>query len=326
LAVIKIDSDKKLPYLSMSDSSKLMIGETVIAIGNPFGLSHTVTKGVISALNRSLNAKDRVYNNFIQTDASINPGNSGGPLLIVTGELAGINTAIYNKAQGIGFAIPIDRARRVVDDLISFGEVKPVWIGTVVQDMSQAFRRLLNYPYQKGVIVADVIEQSPAKDAGFKRWDVIMAIDTKEITDIQDYRKMLNSHTAKDTLELKIFRDKKIIKKTIITTYFPAERIAKLLMAMVGFEVKPIDKNFSSQNVLYPEKGLLISSVKRHSIARRVGLKKGDILVQIDHRIISNMDDLYSAMAKGFNRETVFMRIQRGRYLYYLTLPMREQR
>src|SRR5204863_10077631 len=135
LAVLKVDG-KNLPARPLGRSGDLMIGETVIAIGNPFGLSHTVTTGVVSALNRSLNTDGRTYTDFIQTDASINPGNSGGPLLNIRGELIGVNTAIYGKAQGIGFAIPVDRVHRVMGDLVSFGEVRRAWVGLTVQDLT----------------------------------------------------------------------------------------------------------------------------------------------------------------------------------------------
>ncbi len=144
LAVLKIDSKDRLPAIKMGNSDDLMIGETVIAIGNPFGFSHTVTTGVISAINRSIRAQDRVYHDFIQIDASINPGNSGGPLLNINGDLIGINTAIYAKAQGIGFAIPIGKARKIISDLIQYGEVIHAWIGITVQNMDETLNRYLD--------------------------------------------------------------------------------------------------------------------------------------------------------------------------------------
>jgi len=166
LAVLKIDSKEALPAIPMGDSDDLMIGETVIAIGNPFGFSHTVTTGVISALNRSVRSEDRVLQDFIQIDASINPGNSGGPLLNITGELIGINTAIYAKAQGIGFAIPIRKARRIVADLVQFGEVKQAWIGVLAQDIDERMAQYLNTPGRRGALVKAVEPDSPARSAG----------------------------------------------------------------------------------------------------------------------------------------------------------------
>ncbi len=143
LAVLRVNSPNPLPSTEMGDSGDMMIGETVIAIGNPFGFSNTVTTGVISAVNRSIRAEDREYHDFIQTDASINPGNSGGPLLNINGELIGINTAIYAKAQGIGFAIPINKAKRIISDLIQHGEVIPAWIGLTVQNVDER----LTFPF-----------------------------------------------------------------------------------------------------------------------------------------------------------------------------------
>src|SRR2546427_7411591 len=140
LAILRVKAGGDLPHIPFGTSADLMIGETVIAIGNPFGLSHTVTTGVVSAVGRSLRDEDRTYTDFIQTDASINPGNSGGPLLNIRGELVGIDTAIYGKAQGIGFAIPVDRARRVMKDLVSYGEVRHAWIGLVVQEDRKSTR------------------------------------------------------------------------------------------------------------------------------------------------------------------------------------------
>ena len=153
LAVLRIESKTPLPAIDMGDSDNLMIGETVIAIGNPFGFSHTVTTGVISALNRSFRIDDRVFQDFIQTDASINPGNSGGPLLNINGELVGINTAIYAKAQGIGFAIPINKAKRIINDLIRYGEVIPAWIGITVQDIDKRLAKYLKMQEAGGVLV-----------------------------------------------------------------------------------------------------------------------------------------------------------------------------
>src|SRR3972149_2938554 len=150
-----------LPFAQMGASADLMIGESVIAIGNPFGLSHTVTTGVVSAVGRSFRDEERTFTDFIQTDASINPGNSGGPLLDIKGELVGITTAIYGKAQGIGFAIPVDRVRRVMRDLVSYGEVRRAWTGLFVQDLTPDLAR--HFGIRRGVTVAEVEARSPAE-------------------------------------------------------------------------------------------------------------------------------------------------------------------
>ena len=180
LSVLKIDSNDALPAIEMGSSDDLMIGESVIAIGNPFGFSHTVTTGVISAINRSIRTDDKVFHDFIQIDASINPGNSGGPLLNIDGDLIGINTAIYAKAQGIGFAIPIDKAKKIISDLIQFGEVIQAWIGITVQNLDERLADYLNFPRKKGVMVKAVESGSPAQKAGLQKGDIILSIGNKK--------------------------------------------------------------------------------------------------------------------------------------------------
>jgi serine protease Do len=182
LAVLKIKSDQTLPAMQMGNSEDIMVGESVIAIGNPFGFSHTVTTGVVSAVNRSIKTDERVFHEFIQTDASINPGNSGGPLLNINGELIGINTAIYAQAQGIGFAIPINRAKRIISDLINYGEVVQTWIGMTVQPLDSDLVAYLNIKDKAGVLVTTVEPQSPAAAAGLNGGDVILSIDGHRIT------------------------------------------------------------------------------------------------------------------------------------------------
>jgi serine protease Do len=167
LAVLRISSKEPLPEVRMAKNHDLMIGEDVIAIGNPFGLSHTVTRGVISALNRSVPvAKDKYIHDVIQTDASINPGNSGGPLLNADGEVVGINTAIHQRAQGIGFAIPIAKVKRVVGDLVSYGEVIPAWLGLELQDINPRLAAYFGMERAHGAIVRSVMSDSPAQKQG----------------------------------------------------------------------------------------------------------------------------------------------------------------
>ena len=192
LAIIKIDSKEPLPFVEMGCSDDLMIGESVLAIGNPFGLSHTVTTGIISAINRTIRPdKRRVYQDFIQVDASINPGNSGGPLLNINGSLIGINTAIYQEAEGIGFAIPIDNARRIVNELIRFGKVRRGWIGISVQDMTPEILEFFKMDKQQGILVVRIIKDSPAERAGLKAGDIVLSLDRHPINKKVDYRETL---------------------------------------------------------------------------------------------------------------------------------------
>src|SRR5438552_5475040 len=200
IAVVRVKTGAALPFIALGRSADLMIGESVIAIGNPFGLSHTVTTGVVSAVGRSLHDEDRTYTDFIQTDASINPGNSGGPLLNIKGELIGINTAIYGKAQGIGFAIPVDRARRVMKDLVSYGEVRRVWIGLVVQDLTPELAQ--HFGVRRGVIVAEVEAKSPAADADLERGDAIVKVDGREVASREEFDQRVGDHAEGDRITL----------------------------------------------------------------------------------------------------------------------------
>jgi serine protease Do len=204
LAVLKIKSDQTLPAMQMGNSEDIMVGESVIAIGNPFGFSHTVTTGVVSAVNRSIKTDERVFHEFIQTDASINPGNSGGPLLNINGELIGINTAIYAQAQGIGFAIPINRAKRIISDLINYGEVVQTWIGMTVQPLDSDLVAYLNIKDKAGVLVTTVEPQSPAAAAGLNGGDVILSIDGHRITTTSEYHFKIKEFSPDQNIPVKI--------------------------------------------------------------------------------------------------------------------------
>ena len=206
LAVLRIKSEENLPAIEMGRSDDLMIGETVIAIGNPFGFSHTVTTGVISALNRSIRSNDTIYHNFIQTDASINPGNSGGPLLNINGDLIGINTAIYVKAQGIGFAIPINKARRIITDLIQYGEVVLSWTGLLLQNMDPDLARYLKVSGEKGLLVKAVEPDSPATRAGIKKEDILQAIEKRAVSSISSFYQAMRDYPVDSTVHLTVLR------------------------------------------------------------------------------------------------------------------------
>ena len=195
LAVLQIDpGGKPLPQVKLGDSRSLMIGESLVAIGNPFGLQHTVTTGVVSALNRRVPTGGGGWmGGLIQTDASINPGNSGGPLLNLDGEVMGINTAIFQRAQGIGFAIPVNRVRRVVDDLLTHGRVRPTWLGMQLQDLTPRLASHFGLDSVSGVVVLAVEAHSPAAQAGIKKGTVVLALDEVPLEDAADYQSRLGA-------------------------------------------------------------------------------------------------------------------------------------
>ena len=213
LAVLKINSTKKLPYIEMGNSDEMRVGEWVIAIGNPYRLDHTVTVGVISAKGRPVTipdtstGKQRVYKNLIQTDAAINPGNSGGPLISLDGKVIGINTAVNAQAQGIGFAIPINTAKEVLDELITTGSVTRPFIGVALQDLTKDLAEYFKLKEAKGAIIADVVSGSPAEKAGLKRGDVILKINDTEINNSNDVSNIVSKSKVNDKLVMLILRN-----------------------------------------------------------------------------------------------------------------------
>ncbi|MBW1649134.1 MAG: Do family serine endopeptidase [Deltaproteobacteria bacterium] len=312
IAVLHIESKKILPSIKMGTSDNLMIGETVIAIGNPFGFSHTVTTGVISALKRSIKTNDRVFNNFIQTDASINPGNSGGPLLNINGELIGINTAIYAKAQGIGFAIPINTAKRIISDLILHGEVIPAWTGIIVQDIDAETAKYFGIPKNSGVLIKAVEKKSPAFEAGIKEGDIIKKIDGNSASSIIDYTSFIKEHSAGDIIKLEILRNKKIKTVSIKIKAFPKNFAQELSLSLFGIRIA--DRN--------EIKGVEIMKINPNSYLAKIGARQGDIIRQIDENTIDNKKNFYKAVVKYRTKDTVVVLIQRDRQFYYVTVRL----
>ena len=322
LAVLKIDSENRLPAINMGSSNDLMIGETVIAIGNPFGFSHTVTTGVISAINRSIRADDRVYHDFIQIDASINPGNSGGPLLNINGDLIGINTAIYAKAQGIGFAIPIGKARKIISDLIQYGEVKQAWIGITVQDMDEKLASYLAAAGKKGVIVKSVEPQSPAEKAGLKESDIIFSIGNKKVNSVDDYQSVAKSLAAGDTMQASVWRNGKEKTIAVETKVFPLELAEELAFKLLGIKVDDITTGARRKYRLATREGVVILKIERKSYLAHIGAEPGDVIRQIDDYTIQNTEDFKKAIAKFRQKNSVVLLLQRGDQGYYITLNL----
>jgi serine protease Do len=318
LAVIKIDTKEKLPEAKMGDSQDLMIGETVIAIGNPFGLTHTVTTGVVSALDRSVRAEDRVYRHFIQTDASINPGNSGGPLLNIDGDVIGINTAIYQKAQGIGFAIPINKTKRIVKELLRAGGVQPPWLGLDLQELTPELRRHFALPGGSGgMLVSDVYGNSPADRAGVKRGDVVVRIEGTAVASLSDYQDALAEFTTGDRITLKLFRGGKETAIPLQPASFPPELALETVYRRLGIKVGEGRRGGNAQQ----RSGVSVEEVKQDSEAGRIGLKPGDIIVQVNEVAVTNLEDFKKAISQYHHLISLNLVVRRGPYAYSITLP-----
>lgn len=322
LAVLRITPKGDLPAIDMGDSNNLMIGETVIAIGNPFGFSNTVTTGVISATNRSIKVDDAFYHDFIQTDASINPGNSGGPLLNIYGELIGINTAIYAKAQGIGFAIPINKARRIVTDLIKYGEVIPAWIGVTVQDLDDELALYLKATAVKGVLVKKTEKSGPAFKAGIYEGDIIQSIGSRKILSQNDFNTAMSNISAGETIDITIWRVGKTKEVSVKSSSFPIELALGLAHNILGITVKNLSKKNRYIYKTYTQEGVVITEINRNSYLAHIGARPGDVIRQVDELTIKNINDFKKAIIKYHNKTSLIIVLQRQDQLYNITVKL----
>ena len=321
LAVIKIETNDNLPHISLGRSDDLMIGETVIAIGNPFGLQHTVTTGIISALHRSIKgAENRVYRGFIQLDASINPGNSGGPLLNIEGSLIGINTAIFKQAEGIGFAIPINKAKRIINDLIRYGKVRRGWLGVSVQSITKEMLSFFNIERVRGVVVTRSMERSPGARAGLKRGDVILSLENIEVNDKTDYSERVSTYPLGNTINMGILRGGKVESVSLKVSLLPASRVADYVKIWLGFTVNKIQQSLVRRYRLVTSQGVVVTSVTPNSVSDKIGVQSGDIIRQVNQVKIENEKDFRAAMVEVAGRDSVLILVQRGQNGYYVTL------
>ncbi|UCD91157.1 MAG: Do family serine endopeptidase [Desulfobacterales bacterium] len=322
LAVLRITSKKPLPGIEMGDSDDIMIGETVFAIGNPFGFSNTVTTGVISATNRSFRVGDTAYHDFIQTDASINPGNSGGPLLNINGDLIGINTAIYAKAQGIGFAIPINKAKRIVSDLIKYGEVVHAWIGITVQKIDKRLSQYLNLSENKGVLVQKVEKSSPAHKAGISNGDIILSVGKTTIYSEKDYQAVRRDFAEGKTIDINILRDGKEKRFLVKATVFPKELAMDLAYNLLGITVENLSLKNRYQYKTDAREGVVIADLHPQSYLAHIGARPGDIIRQMNDITINNTNDFEKAVIKYRQKSSVVILLQRGNQLYNITVKL----
>ena len=309
VAVLKVNARQPLPAARLGTSADLMIGETVVAIGSPFGLSKTVTSGVVSATGRTFKADGRTYNDFIQTDAAINPGNSGGPLLNVDGDVIGINTAIFASAQGIGFAIPADKVRRIVDELTRFGKVRPAWVGLEVQALSPRLARQLGWDRTYGVVVSDVEPGSPAEQAGVRRGDVLAEMGGSRIADAEDYITRARGYPARTAFPLVLFREGGQHTLQVAPVEYPPQLVEALGWNRLGLRVKPV------------RGGMAVQAVRPGSAADEVGLEPGDVVVRVNNQPVAEPASFQEALLTARGTRSVLLLVRRGRYGYHVTLP-----
>ena len=326
IAVVKIEAND-LPALRLADSDKLQVGETVIAIGNPFGLNATVTSGIVSAVGRS-NVGISDYEDFIQTDAAINPGNSGGALISVRGELVGINTAIFSTSggyQGVGFAIPSNLAKSVMDSLITKGKVVRGWLGVSIQPVSSDIAKQFNLKDEKGALIGDVMDASPAEKAGLQRGDVITDFNGKEVSDPSGLRNAVAATAPGKDVTVKYIRDGKPLITTVriaeLPTDLQARSSSRSSTGIKGVTVQNITPDIrSSLDLPKRVQGVVVTDVEDGSPADSV-LMRGDIITQVNRVDIKNTKDYESAVAKGKNRKGMLLVVFRNGSSMFLTIP-----
>lgn len=281
IAVLKVPSSPKLKAAPVGTSSDLMIGETAIALGNPFGLENSVSVGVISAKNRTIMAEGKVlYKDLIQTDAAVNPGNSGGPLLNIRGEVIGINTAIYAEGQGIGFAIPIDKVISIIEGFLDYRVMKEIWIGLEVQSVTKEMAQAMGVD-AKGVIVSHVDKNSPAAKAGLAVGDIIRKLDGKSVNRVLDFKKGILHHEKGDKARIEFLRNGKSHSTTLVLQALPKQSPEVLIRAKMGLQVQALTPLLARRLGLRAYRGILITEVEKNGPADVAGLRQLDVILQI---------------------------------------------
>jgi len=309
LAVLRVPA-KGRPFLPLAEQDDSMIGETVIAVGNPLGLESTVTVGVLSARDRTVTSPStrRVYTDFLQTDASINPGNSGGALADLDGRLIGINTAIIGDAQGIGFAIPAKRVRRVVNDLLRYGHVQAAWLGMFVKSRGETPER--SRGEREGVEVVDVFPDSPASTAGIQHGAVLLAANGRPIAGRDDYATMLAQLAPGDHATLDVAERGASRVVELRATRPPADLGEQVLMRFVGVKLAAQGKR------------VVITHVVRGSRADDTGLDSGDTVLQVDGEAVADVADVNRIVGREHTRSSLMLVIGRGAFAYQVPFPM----
>jgi len=324
LAILKVTADHPLPIARFGDSSDVRVGQWVLAVGNPFGLDRTVTLGVVSGIGRD-NINLSRYENFIQTDASINPGNSGGPLFNVRGEIIGINTAIINFAQGIGFAIPSNMVKQVIQQLLMQGRVMRGWLGVGIQPLTAELAHKFGVNEGDGVLINEVFEKDPASAAGIKPGDILTRINGTVIDTPNRLTRVVAGFLPGSMAKVEIVRDQQrlvldvaLIERrdhTVITSLPHGRTEVKL-----GFDVQDLTPGLAEKFMLRESRGVMISTVESGSLAQSEGLHEGDLIKEVNRADVGSVEEFSSAVSKVRQGETILLRVLRESRTFYVVL------
>lgn len=323
VALIKIEAKKALPTASLGDSNKLRVGEWVMAIGNPFGLGHTVTTGIVSAKGRIIGAGP--YDEFIQTDASINPGNSGGPLFNMNGEVVGINTAIIATGQGIGFAIPINVAKDLLVSLREKGRVVRGWLGVQVQRITPELAKSFGLDRERGALVADVMPDTPALKAGIERGDVIVEFNGRKIEEMNDLPRVVANTPPNADVPVKLMRKGQERTLQVRVAELKEERVAAsggTLEENLGMTVQELTPEIARSLGLSESNGIVVTNVEGGSPADEAGLRRGDVILEVNQKKIQTVQDYRAAISGVGSPESLLMLVRRGNNVLYVALKM----
>ena len=324
MGLIKISSVvKELPTLALGDSDIMQVGDWVLAIGNPFGLEHTVTQGIISASGRVIGSGP--YDNFLQTDAPINPGNSGGPLVNMKGEVIGINTAIVAAGQGIGFAIPSSTAKGVVAQLREKGKVVRGWLGVSIQMVTPELAPSFGLKEARGAIVADVVKGSPSEKAGIKQGDVILAFDGKAVKSSNDLPWIVAETPVGKTVNVKLIRQGKELDVKVTVVEMTEQRLASQAgktKNVFGFTVDNIKPEWRRQFDLTAREGVVVIQVEADSLADDAGIEPGDVIREVNKKFVKDLNDFKKAMAQVKSNESVVFLLRRDDQSYYVSIAV----
>ncbi len=313
LALVKVESGKSLPAAKLGDSDKTRVGDWVVAVGNPFGLDHTVTAGIVSAKGRALEGP---YDDFIQTDASINPGNSGGPLLNLQGEVIGINAQIVSGGQGIGFAIPVNLAKTIVNQLKTKGGVSRGWLGVAIQDLTPEMADHFGIQGKHGALVADVTTGGPADEAGLRRGDVIVSWDRKSIQESHDLPILVASTPIGRKVEVKALRDGDTKTFSVMVGRLAEEQVAGKgeggsSESKLGLAVQDLTPEIAQALGISTRQGVVVVEVTAGSPAEEAGIQRGDVIREVDQKPVKSAGEFVSTVRGAHRGDSVLLLVER---------------